>query len=87
MVSGRITIIEKNGLHMRPAKVLCQMAAEYKCKVSILIGDKTVNAKSLLNVLGAGIKQGMNIEIVCDGVDEKEALQRIMNVLVDMKEY
>ena len=86
MVSGRITIMEKNGLHMRPAKVLCQVAAEYKCKVSLLTGNTAANAKSLLNVLGAGIKQGMNIEVVCEGEDEEQALERIMNVLSDIKE-
>ncbi len=83
MVSGIITIKETNGLHLRPAKVLCQVAAEYKCKVSLKTDDTTVNAKSLLSVLGAGIKNGMEICIVCEGEDEEVALREILNILTN----
>lgn len=86
MVSGNITIMEKNGLHMRPAKRLCQVAADYKSKINLESGSATANAKSLLNVLGAGIKQGADVRIVCDGEDEEEALEAIMKVLSDIKE-
>lgn len=83
MVSGIITIKESKGLHLRPAKVLCQVAAEYKCKVSLKTGDTTANAKSLLSVLGAGIKNGMEICIVCEGEDEEAALREILNILTN----
>ena len=86
MVSGNITIMEKNGLHMRPAKKLCQVAADYKSRITLESGNTTANAKSLLNVLGAGIKQGMEVRVVCDGEDENEALEAIMKVLSEMKE-
>ena len=86
MVSGSITIKETNGLHLRPAKVLCQVAAEYKCKVSLKIGNTTANGKSLLSVLGAGIKKDMEICIVCEGEDEEVALSEILNILSDKKE-
>ena len=86
MVSGSITIKDNKGLHMRPSKVLCQVAAEYKCKITLKTESNVANAKSLLSVLGAGIKQGMEICIVCDGEDEEEAFSSIMNVISDMKE-
>lgn len=86
MVSGNITVMGKNGLHMRPAKELCQVAADYKCKISLISGKANANAKSLLNVLGAGIKEGASVEIVCDGVDEEQALAAVMKVLTDIKE-
>lgn len=37
----------------------------------------TANAKSVLSVLGACIKSGDEIEIVCEGEDEEEALKGI----------
>lgn len=86
MVSGNITIMGKHGLHMRPAKELCQVAADYKCKINLVSGSVKANAKSLLNVLGAGIKEGASIEIVCDGEDEEQALAAVMKVLSDIKE-
>lgn len=84
MVSGNITIIEKNGLHMRPAKKLCQTAGNYRCKIHLVTGKTNVNAKSLLNVLGAGIKEKASVQIVCDGEDEEEALTAVMKVLSDL---
>lgn len=86
MVSGNIVIMGKHGLHMRPAKELCQVATDYKCKISLVSGGTYVNAKSLLNVLGAGIKEETSVEIVCDGEDEEEALAAVIKVLSDMKE-
>ena len=38
------------------------------------MGTTTANAKSVLSVLGACVKSGDEIEFVCDGPDEKEAL-------------
>lgn len=86
MITGNITITEINGLHMRPAKNLCQVAAEYKSKITLESGHTTANAKSLLNVLGAGIKQGADIKVICDGEDEEEALNAVMKVLNEIKE-
>ena len=38
----------------------------------------TANAKSVLSVLGACIKSGDEIEIVCEGEDEEEALKALV---------
>ena len=42
------------------------------------INSVTANAKSVLSVLGAGVKNGDEIEVVCDGVDEEEALKAVI---------
>lgn len=86
MVSGNITVMGKHGLHMRPAKELCQVAADYKCKITLVSGDTKTNAKSLLNVLGAGIKEGTSIQVICEGEDEDEALAAVINILSEVKE-
>ena len=39
------------------------------------------NAKSVLGLLAARVQQGDEIEVVCDGVDEKEALHAIVKVI------
>ena len=40
----------------------------------IVFEDKKINAKSLLNIIGACIKCGSEIELVCEGPDEEAAL-------------
>ena len=39
--------------------------------------------KSVLSVLGACVKSGDEIEIICDGSDENEALSTMVKVIED----
>lgn len=81
MVSKKVTIVNETGVHARPAGVLVQTAGKFKCKVQILFGDKTIQAKSILNVMAAGIKCGSEIELQCDGEDEAEALDVLVKLI------
>lgn len=81
MVSQKMIVQSIYGLHLRPASMLCQEALKYSCHITLLTETKSVNAKSVLGVLGACVKSGMEIEIQCDGEDEEEALQAIVTLL------
>ena len=81
MVSQKIRIINPTGLHLRPAGNLCKEAMKYKCKVTFNYGNKTANAKSVLSVLGACIKSGDEITLVCEGEDENEALSALVTFI------
>ena len=83
MVKAKVTIKNPTGLHLRPAGLFCQTAAEFKCKVSFAGKKSGGNAKSVLSVLGARIKMGDEIELVCDGVDEEEALAKMIQIIED----
>lgn len=81
MVQEKITVINPSGLHLRPASLLASTAMKCKSAVTILYQDKKVNAKSVLNVISAGIKQGAEIEIACDGDTEEEELKTMIDVI------
>lgn len=74
MVSKKVKIKNPTGLHLRPAGILCNEAVKYKSKVYFKYGDNEANVKSVLSVLGSCIKFGTELEFICEGVDEKEAL-------------
>ena len=76
MVSKKFTVISAEGLHMRPAGVLTGEMCKFDCDVEILYNNASINAKSLLNILAACIKCGAEIELRCNGDDEKDALKR-----------
>ena len=59
---------------MRPAGVLAKAVTKFESDVTIVFEDKKINAKSLLNIIGACIKCGSEIELVCEGPDEEAAL-------------
>lgn len=74
MVQEKVRIKNPTGLHLRPAGKLCEDARQYQSSITIRKGNKIINAKSLLALLGACIKSGDEVEFICEGEDEKEAL-------------
>ena len=81
MVSQKITINNPQGLHMRPAGVFAKGVAKYQSDVNLIFNGKSTNGKSLLNIIGACIKCGSEIEIQCDGPDEEEALKAAIELI------
>lgn len=81
MVSRKIVIQSPSGLHLRPAGLLCKEAMKFKSRIIFQSKGTTVNVKSVLSVLGAGIKGGSEIELICDGEDEREALEILIGII------
>lgn len=75
MVSEKLTIINKQGLHMRPASTFVQTMLKYQSAVTILFNGKKIDGKSIMQVMTSCIKCGAEIEIQCAGPDEQEALK------------
>ena len=78
MVTHTIKIMNPTGLHLRPAGNLCKEAMKYKSKITFEYSGNIANAKSVLSVLGACIKSGDEITLICDGEDEEEALSSLV---------
>ncbi len=81
MVSQKVTIKNPTGLHLRPAGAMCKEAMQFKTQITFTFRENTANAKSVLSVLGACVKCGDEIEIHCDGADEQEALNTLVNAI------
>ena len=77
MLSKTITINNDEGVHMRPAGIVAKEMGKFVCDVSILFGDKKINAKSLINIISACIKKGAEVTFECDGEDEEAAMAKI----------
>lgn len=78
MLSQKVVIKNPTGLHLRPAGILCKEAMKFKSKVSFRYRGNIANAKSMLSVLGACIKSGDEIELMCEGEDEEAALHTVL---------
>ncbi|MBE5971109.1 MAG: HPr family phosphocarrier protein [Lachnoclostridium sp.] len=78
MVSQSVKIINPTGLHLRPAGNLCKEALRFSCSVKFRYGNIVANAKSVLSVLGACVKNGDEITFICDGPDEEKALAEMV---------
>lgn len=81
MVSQKIKIMNPTGLHLRPAGNLCKEAMKFKSFITFEYRNNVANAKSVLSVLGACIKSGDEINLICDGEDEEEALASLVKAI------
>lgn len=81
MVSQKVTVKNPTGLHLRPAGILCREAMKYKALITFTFDGGTANAKSVLSVLGACVKCGDEIELVCEGTDEETALHALVTAI------
>ena len=73
MKSFEYTITDPVGLHARPAGVLAKEAKKYTSIISITKGEKTVDARKLMAIMGMGVKQGDTVTVTIDGPDEETA--------------
>ncbi len=79
MIKGTVKVVNPSGLHMRPAGIFCQKAMDFEStKITFNYGkNNEASAKSILSILGAGIRQDDEIELVCDGPDEEKAMNEL----------
>ncbi len=78
MVSGKAVVINEKGLHIKPSGKMSSIALSFPCMVYLVVREYHVNAKSVLGILSAQVKKGEEIEIVCDGEQETEALEKLL---------
>ena len=81
MVSKKVTVVNAMGFHMRPAMSFANAMAKYPCDVLIWVNGTKTDGKSLMNIIAACIKCGMEIEISCNGEREEEALKEAADMV------
>ncbi len=79
--SDLITIHNETGIHARPASYLFQIANKYKAVIKLKKGEKIVNAKSIIAILGLGVKHKEQIQIIATGEDAKEAIDKLVDAI------
>jgi len=84
MASLEIIVKHSAGLHARPASKFVQTAIKYPCDITvknITIPSKTINAKSILQVLTLGVNQDNSVLIEAVGEKETEALTALKELI------
>ena len=81
MISEKLEIVNDEGIHMRPAMMLSQKAANYSSDISIVFNEKPIDAKSIMQLMSGSMKKGHKITLICDGTDEKEAMSELSSII------
>ena len=77
MIEEKIKIINKAGLHTRPAATIVKLASKYKCEFYISKDGISINGKSIIGVMTLAAEMGSELTLSFEGEDEKEAAKEI----------
>ena len=76
-------IIIKNptGLHARPASQLVMKCKAFESEITLIRGEQSANAKSIMSIMAMAIMGGDKIQITADGSDAEAAIETIATFL------
>ncbi len=78
-----LTLLNKVGLHARPASQFVQAAMRFASTITVSCGTRQANAKSILQVLNLGAGGGAEITIRAEGADADTATQALQQLIAD----
>jgi phosphocarrier protein len=81
MLSQKIVLNNKSGLHARPASVFTRTANNYISEVSIQKDGIPINGKSILALLSLGVSKGTEIILTVNGEDEELAFKSLVGLI------
>ena len=81
MVQKTVKIVNKLGLHARPAAMLVTAATRYESEVHFIKAGLRVNGKSIMGVMMLAAEMGSDVTIEVSGPDEGAALEDIERVI------
>ena len=81
MIKKPSTINLSTGLEARPVAQLVQVASQFDSEIYVELGEKRVNAKSIMGMMTLGLDMGEQIVLSARGEDEEEAMASIEKYL------
>ena len=80
-IEQRVPLLHRTGLHLRPAGRVAETANRFKSEVRLTVTGRTVNAKSVLELLTLGAGPGVDLVFQADGPDAQEALDSLVTLV------
>lgn len=81
MAQRTLSIASAVGLHARPAALFSQAAAASNHEVSLTSKDSTINAKSILSILGLAVGHGDEVTIDVQGAEAERVADELAALL------
>ncbi len=77
MAERSVQIVNKHGLHARPAAEMVKAASKFKADITISRDDLEVNGKSIMGVMMLAAEYGATITLRANGPDADDALDAL----------
>lgn len=80
MITHTVTIVNRAGLHTRPAAALVKTAARFQSEFTIIKDQFEINGKSIIGVMTLAAEQGSTLELRFQGPDEEQAAAAVVDL-------
>jgi phosphocarrier protein HPr len=80
-----VTLPDDVDLHARPAADFVRTAMRFSAELWVAVGDREVDAKSLLSILALGAKAGTDLHLRGEGPDAAEAIDALASAVAGLR--
>lgn len=81
MPERTVQIVNRNGLHARPAAEIVKLAAKFQSEITVVKDDLDVNGKSIMGVMMLAAEHGSSITFRAEGPDAEQALDALATLV------
>ena len=74
MITKKIAVLNKLGIHARPAAQFVRVASRFQADVTVEKDDERVDGKSIMGLMMLAVGCGAQITVTTDGADEADAM-------------
>lgn len=83
MPERTVQIVNRNGLHARPAAEIVKLASKFQSDITIVKDDLDVNGKSIMGVMMLAAEHGSSITFRAEGPDADQALEALITLVTN----
>ncbi|MGI8820268.1 MAG: HPr family phosphocarrier protein [Chthoniobacterales bacterium] len=76
-VTKEVTIVNRLGMHARPAAMFVRIASRFRCEVWVEKEGEQINGKSIMGLMMLAAGQGSKLTLRCEGPDAERAVQEL----------
>jgi phosphocarrier protein HPr len=80
-IEKEITIINRLGLHARPAAMFVRIASRYRSEVWVEKEGEQINGKSIMGLMMLAAGQGSTLLIKCEGPDADKVMEELEELI------
>ena len=81
MMERTVEIVNRNGLHARPAAEIVKLSSRFQAEITMVRDDLEVNGKSIMGVMMLAAEYGSQLLLRADGSDEQDAVSAIAKLI------
>jgi phosphocarrier protein HPr len=80
-IEKEITIINRLGLHARPAAMFVRIASRYRSEIWVEKEGEQINGKSIMGLMMLAAGQGSKLMVRCEGPDADRAMEELEDLI------